>query len=155
MVSILTGNLFLPSAERRPKPKLAKAVRIMTAAKTVSPSLGKNHALILASASFIMVSLYRVIRLQKMAHTKATGSTSNLRDSQPKYLGVKLFAGERAKVGSIIVRQRGTKFFPGENVRAGRDFTLYAVKDGTVKFSTKRKTRFDGKKRLVSVVSVL
>ena len=90
-----------------------------------------------------------------MAHTKATGSTQNVRDSQPKYLGVKLFAGERANVGSIIVRQRGTKFFPGENVRAGRDFTLYAVKDGTVKFSTKRKTRFDGKKRLVSVVSVL
>ena len=90
-----------------------------------------------------------------MAHTKATGSTSNLRDSHPKSLGAKTFAGERGKVGAIVVRRRGTKFFPGENVRAGRDFTLYAVKDGTVKFSTKRKTRFDGKKRLVSVVSVL
>ncbi|OGF52256.1 50S ribosomal protein L27 [Candidatus Giovannonibacteria bacterium RIFCSPLOWO2_02_FULL_43_11b] len=90
-----------------------------------------------------------------MAHTKATGSTSNLRDSKPKYLGVKLFAGERAKVGSIIVRQRGTKFYPGENVKAGRDWTLYSMISGLVKFSTKRKTSFDGKTSRVSVVNVV
>ncbi len=90
-----------------------------------------------------------------MAHTKATGSTSNLRDSGPKYLGVKLFEGERAKPGSVIIRQRGTKFFPGENVRAGRDWTLYAIKAGAVKFYTKRRARFDGKIRQVKIVSVL
>jgi len=90
-----------------------------------------------------------------MAHTKATGSTQNTRDSQPKYLGIKLSDGERAKIGSIIVRQRGTKFWPGENVRLGRDWTIYAVKDGVVKFSQKRKERFDGKTARVKVVSVL
>ena len=90
-----------------------------------------------------------------MAHTKATGSTSNLRDSQPKYLGVKLFAGERAKIGSIIVRQRGTRFWPGENVRLGKDFTLYAAKEGVVRFSDRRKIRFDGKMKHVKVVSVV
>lgn len=90
-----------------------------------------------------------------MAHTKATGSTSNLRDSKPKYLGVKLFGGERAKIGSIIIRQRGTKFYPGENVKVGRDWTLYAMKSGLVKFGTKRKTSFDGKTSRVSVVSVV
>lgn len=90
-----------------------------------------------------------------MAHTKATGSTSNLRDSKPKYLGVKLSAGERAKKGSIIIRQRGTKFYPGENVKAGKDWTLYAIKDGFVKFGTKRKNSFDGKVARVNVVSVV
>jgi large subunit ribosomal protein L27 len=90
-----------------------------------------------------------------MAHTKATGSTSNLRDSKPKYLGVKLFDGEKAKVGSIIVRQRGSKFWPGDNVRVGKDWTIYAVKDGTVKFSEKRKNDFDGNSKRVSVVSVI
>ncbi|MBI2024053.1 50S ribosomal protein L27 [Candidatus Giovannonibacteria bacterium] len=90
-----------------------------------------------------------------MAHTKATGSTSNLRDSKPKYLGVKLFEGEKAKIGSVLIRQRGTKFWPGENVRAGKDWTLYAIKDGKVKFSTKRKNRFDGKNTRIRVVSVI
>ncbi len=90
-----------------------------------------------------------------MAHTKATGSTSNLRDSKPKYLGVKLFAGERAKAGSIIIRQRGTKFFPGANVRLGRDHTLYALREGVIKFSEKRRERFDGKIRKAKVVSVV
>lgn len=89
-----------------------------------------------------------------MAHTKATGSTSNLRDSGPKYLGVKLFGGEKAKAGSIIVRQRGTKFLPGENVRLGRDWTIYAAKEGVVKFSTRRRRRFDGKLKRMAVVSV-
>ena len=90
-----------------------------------------------------------------MAHTKATGSTSNARDSGPKYLGVKLFAGERAKIGSILIRQRGSKFWAGDNVRTGKDWTLYAVKEGIVKFTTKRKNHFDGEAKRVSIVSVI
>ena len=90
-----------------------------------------------------------------MAHTKATGSTSNNRDSQPKYLGVKLFDGEKANEGNIIIRQCGTKFQPGQNVRRGRDYTLYAAVGGVVKFSEKRKTGFDGKIKRVSMVSIV
>ena len=63
-----------------------------------------------------------------------SASARNGRDSNPKYLGVKAFDGEVVKAGSIIVRQRGTKFHPGANVGCGRDFTLFALKDGTVKF---------------------
>jgi large subunit ribosomal protein L27 len=69
-----------------------------------------------------------------MAHKKGQGSTRNGRDSNPKYRSVKLYAGEIAKTGSIIVRQCGTKFFPGKNVQLGRDFTLFATAPGTVKF---------------------
>ena len=90
-----------------------------------------------------------------MAHKKAGGSTKNLRDSQPKYLGVKLHDGQQAKAGSILVRQRGTKILAGENVKVGNDHTLYAVKTGKVKFSEKRKTRFDGKNKRYKIVSVL
>jgi large subunit ribosomal protein L27 len=90
-----------------------------------------------------------------MAHTKAAGSTGLGRDSQPKYLGVKLFAGELAKVGSIIVRQRGTKFFPGKNVRRGSDDTLYAVSEGVVKFTSKLMKKFNRTKRVSKVVNVI
>ncbi|MCF6807441.1 50S ribosomal protein L27 [Thiotrichales bacterium 19S9-12] len=69
-----------------------------------------------------------------MAHKKAGGSTRNGRDSNPKYLGVKRFGGEFVKAGSIIVRQRGTKFHNGDNVGLGRDHTLYSKIDGHVKF---------------------
>ncbi|WP_100551137.1 50S ribosomal protein L27 [Caedibacter taeniospiralis] len=69
-----------------------------------------------------------------MAHKKAGGSTRNGRDSNPKYLGVKRYGGETVKAGSIIVRQRGTKFHPGVNVGCGRDHTLFAKSDGVVKF---------------------
>lgn len=69
-----------------------------------------------------------------MAQKKAGGSTRNGRDSNPKYLGVKRFGGEFVKAGSIIVRQRGTKFHNGDNVGLGRDHTLYAKVDGHVKF---------------------
>lgn len=89
-----------------------------------------------------------------MATKKAGGTAKNLRDSNPKYLGTKLYAGERTQAGSIIVRQRGTKIEAGENVRIGRDHTLYAIKEGTVSFRDKRKTRFDGttvKKKVVDV----
>lgn len=80
-----------------------------------------------------------------MAHRKAGGSAKNLRDSQPKYLGLKLADGQKAQSGAIIVRQRGTKIEAGDNVGLGKDHTLFALKDGTVKFRTKRKKRFDGK----------
>lgn len=90
-----------------------------------------------------------------MAHTKAAGSTRLGRDSQPKYLGVKLFAGQPAKPGSILVRQRGTKFFPGKNVKRGSDDTLYSIAKGIVQFATKKMTKFNGNKRLTKVVNIV
>jgi len=90
-----------------------------------------------------------------MAHTKSGGSTKLGRDSAPKYLGIKLYNGQKAKPGSIIVRQRGTKFIPGKNVRRGNDDTLYAVKEGTVKYSNKTKVNFNRKKRIVTLVEVV
>ncbi len=72
-----------------------------------------------------------------MAHKKAGGSTRNGRDSEAKRLGVKLFGGQQAVAGNIIVRQRGTQFWPGENVGIGRDHTLFAKADGKVKFVVK------------------
>lgn len=79
-----------------------------------------------------------------MATRKAAGSAKNLTDSKPKYLGVKLYAGETASAGAIIVRQRGTKIIAGNNVGVGRDHTLFALKDGTVSFSEKRMKHLDG-----------
>ena len=76
-----------------------------------------------------------------MAHKKGVGSTDNGRDSKPKFLGVKLFGGQEAVAGNIIVRQRGTKFHPGENVYMGRDFTLHAAIDGKVVFNKRRLNR--------------
>lgn len=75
-----------------------------------------------------------------MAHKKGMGSTRNGRDSESKRLGVKLFGGQRAKAGNIIVRQRGTQHHPGKNVGIGKDHTLFALKDGNVEFR-KRKNR--------------
>lgn len=72
-----------------------------------------------------------------MAHKKAGGSTRNGRDSESKRLGVKRFGGEAVLAGSIIVRQRGTKFHAGSNVGCGRDHTLFALKDGKIKFEVK------------------
>ncbi len=71
-----------------------------------------------------------------MAHKKGAGSTKNGRDSNPKYLGVKVFGGEMVTAGSIIVRQRGTVYFPGKNAGLGRDHTIFALKDGKVVFKT-------------------
>ena len=76
-----------------------------------------------------------------MAHKKGVGSTDNGRDSNPKYLGVKLFGGQYAKAGNIIVRQRGTKFHPGVNVGIGRDHTLHALVPGTIEFKKRRMGR--------------
>ena len=89
-----------------------------------------------------------------MSKTKSAGSTSLGRDSRPKYLGIKLFGGQKAQSGSIIVRQRGARFRPGKNVRKGRDDTLYAIAKGIVKFATKRVKRFDGRTRTVKIVNV-
>ena len=76
-----------------------------------------------------------------MAHKKAGGSTGNGRDSEGKRLGVQKFGGELVKSGNILVRQRGTKFHPGRNVGLGRDFTLFALVDGTVRFERFSKNR--------------
>jgi large subunit ribosomal protein L27 len=73
-----------------------------------------------------------------MAHKKGQGSTKNGRDSNAKYRGIKLFAGQSVKTGSIIVRQCGTKFFPGRNVSMGRDYTLFAVSEGKVQFQGRK-----------------
>jgi len=72
-----------------------------------------------------------------MAHKKAGGSTRNGRDSNPKYLGVKMYGGQAVEAGNIIVRQRGTQFHPGTGVGLGRDHTLFALVDGKIKFSIK------------------
>jgi large subunit ribosomal protein L27 len=82
-----------------------------------------------------------------MAHKKAGGSTSNGRDSNPKMRGVKKYGGENVTVGNIIVRQVGTQFHPGVGVKMGRDFTIFAMTDGKVKFSTYSKVR-----KIISVV---
>lgn len=84
-----------------------------------------------------------------MAHKKAGGSTRNGRDSNPKYLGVKCFGGESVLAGNIIIRQRGTKYYPGENVGIGSDHTLYALTDGKVEF----KIKGPNKRKYVSVAN--
>jgi len=89
-----------------------------------------------------------------MAHRKAGGSAKNLTDSNPQYLGTKLYAGEKAKSGSIIVRQRGTKILPGTNVGLGKDHTLFALKDGIVEYGTKRKVNFNRTSSIKKIVSV-
>ena len=89
-----------------------------------------------------------------MAHTKSGSSTKLGRDSASKRLGVKLFGGQDVKVGQIIIRQRGTKYFPGNNVARGGDDTLYALKNGLIRFRTKKRTKFDGSSRMVKIVDV-
>lgn len=89
-----------------------------------------------------------------VAKTKSKGATKSGRDSQPKYLGVKKYDSQHVKPGEVLVRQRGTKFLPGKNVGCGRDFTLFALKEGVVKFRSLRKTKFTGNKRKAKVVNV-
>ena len=89
-----------------------------------------------------------------MATTKATGATKLGRNSLPKYLGVKLYEGQVVKTGMIIVRQRGTHFRPGKNVKMGGDNTIYALKDGFVKFQTKKVMKFDGSKKETKIISI-
>lgn len=90
-----------------------------------------------------------------MSHKKAGGSTKNGRDSRSKRLGVKLFAGQTVRSGNILVRQKGNKFYAGDNVGTGKDFTLFALEDGVVKFSEKRRTRYDGRVYRNKVVHVV
>lgn len=79
-----------------------------------------------------------------MAHKKQGAASKNLKDSNPQYLGTKIYDGGLATAGAIIVRQRGTKILAGANVGVGKDHTLFALKEGVVKFSNKRKLNFDG-----------
>ena len=90
-----------------------------------------------------------------METKKAVGTAKNLTDSNPKYLGIKLYEGEKAQSGSIIIRQRGTRILPGNNTRLGKDHTIYSIKEGKVKFSHKRKVGFNGKTLIKKVVSVI
>lgn len=76
-----------------------------------------------------------------MAHKKGVGSSRNGRDSNPKYLGVKLYGGQAVEAGNIIVRQRGTKWHPGDGVGIGKDHTLFALREGEVTYATKQKGR--------------
>lgn len=90
-----------------------------------------------------------------MAHKKAGGSTRLGRDSQAQRLGVKIHDGEVIKTGMIIVRQRGTRIHPGKNVAKGVDDTLFALTNGKVKFSNRKRTRFDGKLTMTKFVQVV
>jgi large subunit ribosomal protein L27 len=89
-----------------------------------------------------------------MSTKKAAGSAKNLNTSNPKYLGTKLYAGQAAKAGSIIIRQRGSKIIAGANVGCGVDYTLFALKEGKVRFSRVRKTHFDGTTKVKKVVNI-
>jgi len=89
-----------------------------------------------------------------MAHTKQLGSSRNLRESEAKRLGIKRQNGQTVHAGDILVRQRGTKYVPGVNVRRAGDDTLYASKEGVVAFSRGKKTRFDGSIRYITKVSI-
>lgn len=89
-----------------------------------------------------------------MSTSKQGGSSRLGRDSAGQRLGIKISAGEKAKIGMIIIRQRGSKFLAGKNVKVGSDDTIYAMKDGVVKFTTKSKKIFNGTQRVAKVVSV-
>ena len=90
-----------------------------------------------------------------MAHKKSAGTIKNGRDSNPKYLGVKVTEGDKTLAGSVIIRQRGTDVLPGKNVSMGKDHTIFALISGTVKFGTKRKTHFDNKTIVQKIVNVV
>ena len=90
-----------------------------------------------------------------MAHTKSGGSTQLGRDSEAKRLGLKLHDGQTAKAGNIILKQRGTKWYPGKNVKRGADDCLYALLPGKVKFTEKYKVDFTGKRKKIKVVNVI
>jgi large subunit ribosomal protein L27 len=90
-----------------------------------------------------------------MATTKAGGTAKNLNDSNPKYLGVKRGDGQSVDIGEIIVRQRGTPIMAGRNIGTGKDHTLFALVKGTVKFSKKRRTNFDGRTKVHSMVEIV
>lgn len=90
-----------------------------------------------------------------MSKTKQGGSSRLGRDSQSKRLGVKICDGQFVKLGMIIIRQRGTKYLPGKNVKLGSDDTIYATKNGIVHFATRRKKLFNGLQRAAKIVNVI
>jgi len=90
-----------------------------------------------------------------MAHTKSGGSTKLGSDSKAKRLGIKKADGQIVKTGNVLIRQRGTKWYPGENTDIGRDDTIFSLKDGIVKFSVKRKKSFTGQMKKISLVNVV
>ena len=90
-----------------------------------------------------------------MAKTKSTGATRLGRDSLPKYLGIKIGEGKRVRPGMVIIRQRGTKFLPGKNVKRGGDDTIYSLKEGIVRLGKKRTIRFDNSKKTSRIVNVV
>jgi large subunit ribosomal protein L27 len=90
-----------------------------------------------------------------MAHKKAAGSTKNGRDSIAKRLGVKVFGGQTVKAGNIIIRQRGTKFFAGDNASMGKDHTIFALADGVVNFSERQLKKYDGQVHKDKFVNVI
>lgn len=90
-----------------------------------------------------------------MSTSKSTGASRLGRDSRAQRLGIKLFGGQTAKTGMIIVRQRGTKYYPGKNVKKGSDDTIYAMVPGKVHFTTKLKKSYDGSQREVKIVNVV
>ena len=119
-----------------------------------------------STSTAIMIRILALLRLRgffdtlshsnnTMASKKAGGTAKNLTDSNAQYLGVKLYAGEVAKRGAIIVRQRGSRMLPGTNVGLGKDHTLFALKSGIVSFHTVRKTGFDGRGSKKSKVDVI
>ncbi len=89
-----------------------------------------------------------------MSTSKSTGASRLGRDSAAQRLGIKIFGGQSAKTGMIIVRQRGTKYLVGKNVKRGSDDTIYAMKDGVVRFSSRLKKLFNGKQRLATMVHI-
>ena len=89
-----------------------------------------------------------------MAHKTSQGSTANVRDSESKRLGVKLFGGELANPGNIIIRQRGTRYLPGPNTKIGHDDTIFAVAKGKVHFIKKRLPKYDGSRKTKTIVLV-
>lgn len=90
-----------------------------------------------------------------MAHTKAGGSTANVRDSRGQRLGVKLFSGQKANAGSVLIRQRGAKYVAGKNVKIGKDDTLYAKVAGVVAFKKKKMKAFTGKLHMKTVIEIV
>jgi len=90
-----------------------------------------------------------------MAHKKSAGTTKNGRDSNPKYLGIKITEGATVQPGSIVIRQRGTDILPGKNIGMGKDHTLFALTSGIVKFGIKRKMHFDNKMVVKKIVHIM
>jgi len=108
-------------------------------------------------SSFPLKSLTQTNQIA-MSHKKAGGSTNNTRDSKSKRLGVKVFGDQKVKAGGIIIRQRGTKFFPGLNVDMGKDHTIFSLVEGKVYFTEKALKKFDGrtfKDKIVNVETVV